>query len=279
MKKGYSYIRFSTVEQRKGDSLRRQLEASEQWCQRHGVTLDTTITLHDLGVSAFTGQHRSNPDRYALAAFLELVQNKEVPKGSYLVIENLDRLTREHIRSAVKLFIDILEHGINIVTTSPERVFLHDSQDMTDILIAVVELSRGHGESARKSEIVGKAWRMKKERAHLKPVTAQCPHWLRLEGGKFIEIPDRVALVRRIYRMTRDGLGVGAICTVLNREGVKPFRGKIWQNSSVAKILVNRAVLGEYQPCKGNKIRHPEGDPVLGYYPQIINETDFYLAQ
>src|SRR6516164_688654 len=89
----YSYIRFSSPEQSKGDSLRRQTEDAAAWCQRHGVHLNTSTTLHDLGKSAFTGAHRKNPDRHALAAFLKLIEGGKVPPGSYLVVENLDRLS------------------------------------------------------------------------------------------------------------------------------------------------------------------------------------------
>src|SRR5262245_18865295 len=91
----YSYIRFSHPDQAKGDSVRRQTEAAAAWCKSNNIRLDTSITLRDLGKSAFTGQHRKNPDRHALAAFLKLVESGKVPKGSYLIIENLDRLSRE----------------------------------------------------------------------------------------------------------------------------------------------------------------------------------------
>src|SRR5215813_239734 len=96
----YSYIRFSTPEQSKGDSLRRQTEAAADWCRRHKVRLDTGTTLHDLGKSAYTGQHRKNPDRHALAGFLKLVEGGKIPRGSHLIVEALDRLTREDIQPA-----------------------------------------------------------------------------------------------------------------------------------------------------------------------------------
>jgi DNA invertase Pin-like site-specific DNA recombinase len=64
--------------------------------------------LQDLGVSGFTGLHRSNPDRYALAAFLEAVSQGRIPKDSYFIVENLDRLSREHSRPAMLLFLGIL---------------------------------------------------------------------------------------------------------------------------------------------------------------------------
>ena len=49
MKVAYSYIRFSTPEQMKGDSLRRQLEASRKYAAEHDLVLDDT--LRDLGKS------------------------------------------------------------------------------------------------------------------------------------------------------------------------------------------------------------------------------------
>jgi|SRR5579884_323385 len=84
------------------------------WCARNGVALDSLTTLRDLGRSAFTGAHRENPDRNALAAFLRLVEGGKVPRGSYLVIENLDRLTREHIRPALTLLLSLLDNSLTM---------------------------------------------------------------------------------------------------------------------------------------------------------------------
>jgi hypothetical protein len=41
--KAYSYMRFSTLEQGKGDSLNRQTTMAREWCERHGVPLDTDL--------------------------------------------------------------------------------------------------------------------------------------------------------------------------------------------------------------------------------------------
>lgn len=51
----YSYVRFSDPSQAAGDSLRRQMELTEEWCERNGLALDTSLSLRDLGVSAFRG--------------------------------------------------------------------------------------------------------------------------------------------------------------------------------------------------------------------------------
>ena len=57
--KAYSYLRFSTPEQMRGDSYRRQSEAATSYAERHGLALDTNLTFEDLGVSGFRGANAS----------------------------------------------------------------------------------------------------------------------------------------------------------------------------------------------------------------------------
>ena len=49
----YSYIRFSSTEQLKGDSLRRQSELSKNYAEANNLELDTKLNLRDLGLSAY----------------------------------------------------------------------------------------------------------------------------------------------------------------------------------------------------------------------------------
>ena len=53
-----SYLRFSTPEQEKGDSLRRQINAAEEWALKNGWELDNTLKFEDRGLSAHSGDHR-----------------------------------------------------------------------------------------------------------------------------------------------------------------------------------------------------------------------------
>jgi hypothetical protein len=56
--------------------------------------------------------------------------------------------------------------------------------------------------------------------------------------------------------------------------------GEHWARSYVAKLLSNRAVIGEYQPYKGRgKKRRPDGQPIARYYPAIITEDQWYAAR
>jgi DNA invertase Pin-like site-specific DNA recombinase len=292
----YSYLRFSSPEQAKGDSIRRQTEATAAWCQRHKVQLDTSLSLRDEGVSAFRGKHRTNPDEHALAAFLQLVKSGRVPEGSYLVLENLDRLTRESIVPAVNLFTGILLAGVRVVQLSPVEQVFTAGADITSIMLALVELSRGHSESKMKSERVGGAWRQKKRCAADRALTSKVPGWIAVTDvirdarGRFVDatfklIPERATTVRRIYDLALAGYGGRTIARTLNDEGVPvlgrtTFKGRpvVWADTTIRFLLTTRAVLGEYQPCRGPG-QTPDGDPVAGYYPAVIDPETFHAVQ
>lgn len=282
MPKAYSYIRFSTPEQARGDSLRRQMAKAEAWCEERGLALDDT--LQDLGVSAYHGANRATG---ALRRFLELVEEGEIERGSYLIVESLDRLSREAVIDAASRLFDLIRGGIVVVTLSDGQEYSSERlrNDWTPLVISLAVMARAHDESRIKSERVGEAWRRKKEaaRAERRPLTKRCPEWLELRDGHYAERPDRVAVVRRIYRETIEGAGRREIVRRLNAEGIPPFRGGDgWHTSSVAKIIQSRAVLGEYQPHSGThkaRTRKPEGDPIPDFYPAILDGETFWRAQ
>ncbi len=279
----YSYLRFSHPEQAKGDSLRRQEAARDAWLARTGAVLDRSLCLQDKGVSGYTGEHRKNPDRHALAAFLELVRRGRIQRGSYLVIENLDRLSREHIQPALLLVLNLLQAGVRIVQLKPAELIFDDHSDAMQVMMMVMELQRGHSESEMKSERVGEAWAQKKRSAakDKTPITRRVPGWLRVQAGRFVVDEERAASVRRIYRMAAEGHGLGDITKIFNAEEVPTIgRATYWARSYVFKLLTCRAVLGEYQPHtgRGGK-RRPEGPPIPDYFPAIITEDQWHATR
>jgi DNA invertase Pin-like site-specific DNA recombinase len=58
MRTAYSYLRFSTAEQLKGDSLRRQGSEAERACAQFKWQL-SALSFRDLGTSAFRGRNRT----------------------------------------------------------------------------------------------------------------------------------------------------------------------------------------------------------------------------
>ena len=72
-----------------------------------------------------------------------------------------------------------------------------------------------------------------------------------------------------------------AITARLNRNGVKPFgKSNGWHQSYVARLLKDRAVLGELQPYRNDDGRRvPEGDVIGDYYPPVVDAAIFYRSQ
>src|SRR5262245_29325121 len=116
----YSYLRFSSRQQAQGDSMRRQEAARAAWLTAHpGVTLDQTLRMVDHGRSAF---RRKDWDTYALAEFLGYVKSGRVVPNSYLLLENLDRLSREEVGTATELFLGLVNRGVVLVQLLPAPV-------------------------------------------------------------------------------------------------------------------------------------------------------------
>jgi len=277
----YSYLRFSSPPQEEGDSTRRQTSLCDAWLAKHpDVTLDSTLRLYDRGVSAAEGANRLDPKR-AMARFLAYVESGRVKAGSFLVVENLDRLTRENPIDAIPWILGLIAKGIKIVALTPMEVIFDSAMDEHRLMMMLWELARGHGESKRKSGLLGQVWAEKKRQARENvPHGRAVPAWIELLDGKYRLIPRAAEAVRTIFRLCIGGNGAGEILRILNIQGVKPFsRGGRWVKSYVTKILENRAAFGEYQPCRGTGGVVPDGEPIPGYFPAAITEAEFYAAQ
>jgi len=278
-KKAYSYIRFSTPEQIKGDSLRRQLEGSRQWADENDYELDTS--LRDLGVSAYSGANRTEG---SLKKFIDLIEQGHIDEGSVLILESLDRLSREELTKSLNLFISILSAGIKIVTLADRQEYTAASiNNIGNLVISLVSMARAHEESAMKSKRVRASLEARVANAHNKKVSGRCPNWLKYNkaNDEFEMIEERCELIREMFRKTIAGVGMNRISQELNENKV-PVWGTAqgWENSYIRVILKSRMLLGEYQAHthqSGKKV--PVGEPVKDYYPTVISEEDFYAAQ
>ena len=279
----YSYIRFSTPEQEKGDSLRRQREWRDQFVKNNDYELDTSLTLLDKGRSAFKGDHKN---KGALGIFLESVENGTVPRGSILLVESIDRLTRLEPMEAMKMVcFDLFRHDITVQTTVAE--YPPDSANDGRIYGLIAEIQRAHSESKRKSELIT-ASRDEARRAAQEDgtkLTSRCPAWLKpvkQDGAiEFEIIPEAAKAIKNIFEWKLQGIGLGTITIRLN-EGDGWKRPKGWRTSYVKKILHNRALIGDYQPHKKSKTtgkREPAGDLIQGYYPKVLDRDLFFKVQ
>lgn len=285
--KAYSYVRFSTPEQAKGDSRRRQYKAAIEYADKNDLELvkDSNYAFLDAGVSAYRG---SNVNRVtsSLGRFYDYVKEGKIAPGSYLLVESLDRLSREQVTEALLRFLDLLNSGIIVVTFGDGTVY-KKSSDTMQLVMSIFHMSRAHSESSVKGKRVSEAWQEKQALARSKgvPLGAACPQWLSFDGKAYKVVAERASVVKRVFELTVQGYGQRAIVKLFNSERVPVFgsekrnKSGLWGNSSIAKILTNRSVLGEYQPnIWTDGQRRTSGEPIKGFYPPVIDENLYYAA-
>lgn len=282
MNRAYTYIRFSTPDQQRGDSFRRQTEAAQKFIEERGLTLTESEAFQDLGVSGYRGANLRN----GLGKFIAEVDAKRIPKDSYLIVESIDRLSRQKVMDALTLLVTLVEKGIKVVTLNDAGPQVLDkSAGLPALVIALSAMHRANSESELKSSRVKASWANKRKNAEKVPVSSRGPEWLTFDrsSGKFHPVEERVNTIRKIFELADSGIGRGRIISYLNTEGYPSFRSPSqgWQSSSVAKLLRNRALIGYYQPHHiefdeaGKRIRVPDGDEVSGYYPVVIDADLF----
>jgi hypothetical protein len=137
-----------------------------------------------------------------------------------------------------------------------------------------------------------RAARLKVKLAKSRKLTA-APGWLALSEDRksFVFLPDRAEVVRQIFEMSAAGVGGYTIANQLNANGVPAFGSSSkWDQSTIHNMLTNRAVVGELQPKEYAKAKEspqkerdrkgtPSGEPVKNYYPAVVDEDLFNLAQ
>src|SRR5262249_16315684 len=275
-----------------GASYERQIEMAQAYAGERGLQLAET-TYKDLGVSAY--RHR-NAETGALRAFLDAVEHGDIPRGSYLLVESLDRVTRNSILEAQSLFLLIINSGITLVTLSDRRDYSRESVNAnpTELIVSIAIMMRGHEESAIKSRRVSDAYDRKRKAAAQrrdkgKPFTRMLPAWLAYDehSQSYAPINERADVVRAIFKMADEGLGQHAIAQRLNATGVPTFGGRgnqrkadAWHRTYIKKLLTNSAVIGPFTPhqrsrdAQGNRKRVPL-DPVENYFPAILERELF----
>jgi DNA invertase Pin-like site-specific DNA recombinase len=285
---GYSYIRFSTVPQGDGDSQHRQRTLAEEYAASHDLILNPA-QFEDLGVSGFDGKHIAGG---ALGKFLVAVRGKKILPGSTLLVEAFDRLSREKITNQLELLLEIVTAGIRVITLADGQIYDKEAldRDPSKLYSTLGFMWRGHEESAMKSFRVRRAWQSKREEALEtgKRMTTRCPAWLRATNdGKFEAIPERAAVVRRVFALYLQQRGKAAIARLLQREKVPTWNKnrsgiKVWGPNYIIRIISNRAVVGDLVLGKRDSVtkkRVLTKDVVKGYYPEVVDRDTFDRAQ
>ncbi|MCI1853758.1 MAG: recombinase family protein [Ewingella americana] len=281
MSRAISYLRFSNTIQQNGDSVRRQRNLINQWLDLHPqYDLDDT-NYEDLGLSAFTGAHA---ERGAFGEFMEAVDLGLIEPGTVLLIESLDRLSRERIGEATERLRNILKAGIEVVTLCDGSHYTSSSLDDPYASIkAILIAQRANEESEIKSKRLKSAWERKREEAARtgRVMTSACPRWMKLnpQTREFELINERVKVIRAIFEYRVKGMSFNKITKILNDESTPTFKGKIkeWNPSTIEHLLSNKALIGTCVPSYASKLKGMK--EIQNYYPPAMSEDVYNSVQ
>jgi hypothetical protein len=288
-KAAYSYTRFSSAGQKGNNSFDRQIEDGREWYAQEiaplGIPLDESFT--DTARSAYKGEHVGKHGD--LGRFVAAIQSGAVSRGSILIAENLDRISRQGPKIGRKLFEKIVDEGVDVHIVNLGLKLTYGWENHLHGNRVDGELDRAFKESQRKSKIIKAGLKAVK---HTDDWCGILPFWLEKEyepgsvsiatGGRktikpkysIVEVPEQVAIVKEIFRLAANGLGAKRIIEALHSQGIKcPI-----SLGHLGELLRNRAVLGEHQPFQyldGGAV--PDGDPVFKF-PKVVDQTQFDMV-
>jgi len=261
--------------------LERQLEGTKEFCKRHNLYIDEEI--QDLKTSGFRGKNTAIGN---LKNFIKAVEARKVPAGTVLVVEALDRLTRNSVTEATNLLTTILMNGVDIGLVSENKIYSNDyvNNNPYELIVAVTWLIRGGDESKRKSYLTTKNWKLKMDLVAGKklPVALNPPCWLQYKNngkgtqGWWVLDEAKVKLVQQVFKdYLKSGLGIWQLTHKMNLNNVPVITKRAkpdskWHRITLHRILTDKAVIGTYTNIE---------PPVEGYFPAIIDEGTFYAVQ
>lgn len=267
--KVYSYMRFSDAKQAGGSSSERQGAYAAAWAKEHGLQLDETLSMRDEGLSAF---HQRHVKKGALGVFLKAVEDSQVPSGSFLVVEGLDRLSRAEPIQAQAQLTAIISAGISVVTASDSKVYSRDrlKANPMDLVYSLLVMIRAHEESDTKSKRVRDAirrqclgWVNGAYRGLIR--YGKTPGWLRVVDGRWELIPERAEAVRAAVDMFRRGFGTGHIAKALHDAGFSIGTGAP-TSGHLVRLLASPSLKGEK-----HLVLEPETYVLENYYPAVVD--------
>lgn len=270
----FSYQRVSSGVQVGGHGLDRQADTAALWAAANGYRLDTHLDLTDRGRSAYSGKHL----RGALGRFLEMAQLGQLGIAPVLLVEAIDRLSRQEPLDAIETILGgLVRSGVRVITLEDGAEYSRATlaSDPSKLLVLVVKIQAAHEFSKRNGMRSRASWgrRYQAVMAGRKDPSSRCrPFWLDWDAtAQDFTINERVGLVRRVFQLSSEGMGHGPIAKQLTAEGFTSSTGKRISATMPAQLLIDRRVLGE------RIITNPDGEQITlaGYFPAVIDSALF----
>lgn len=282
----YSYSRFSRMKQKDGDSIRRQAMYAEKIAKEYNLTINEDLVFSDHGKSAFHADHKKNG---MYGVFLEAVKNGNVAKGSVLIVESFDRLSRQHAMRAQTDISALIESDITIITSSDMQVYNKESvyKNPGQIFMMAGIMMRAHNESLEKQKrslekISGAVMKWKDGNKSIS-VGGANPTWVKRTRNGFVLIDDKAKTVKAICNMFIDGKSMNHIAGFLTDNKIETYgKSSHWRVNTITKILENEALFGQKTVDLGGSedgVIAPFHAVLDNYFPALISKEEYDLIQ
>jgi DNA invertase Pin-like site-specific DNA recombinase len=279
VKDAFSYIRFSSKKQADGASLERQLAGTRKYCEENRLVLNESLTFRDLGVSAFKGDNRER----GLGELLQACEDGLIPRGSALVVEALDRLSRQRPRVVSTLLGRLLDdYGLEVHLTGIKKVLYPVSESAADegmdLLYVTMLAIRASEEQETKAERLKDAFSRKRGRVArgevlLETSENKLPWWVvyNPETGKLESPDERADTVRQIFEWAAKKMTSPEIARKLDGMGTPTWRPRAdkWSPSRIRHMVLSRAAEGVLESTPRSKAAGHDFR-VEGYYPVLV---------
>lgn len=275
MQEAIIYARFSKADQAKGHTIERQLQHAAEVCAARGLASSLSLTFIEKGRSAFSGANRA---KGALLANLELEIKAGAHFGRTLVVEHLDRISRQGWQEVLDFLRACSDAGVNVATWDGSRYYpAHQPVQMIEVIEIILKSELAHEESAKKSTRIRRSFAEKREAAEAgeaKRIASRPPSWIRRVPGGYELIEEKAEIVREAHRLCQLGYGTAQIARIFNDLNYPTWRkgSNGWHESYVNRMLAMRSAIGEYVSPK-------HGTRILDYYPACITVEVYNRTQ
>lgn len=249
MKTAAILARVSTPGQNLKHGIPNQIAACKAYAERAGLEVCGTY------VDAISGASETRESLYRLI--------DEADRYDAVIVYHLDRVGRDEELS--HKFIRLLrEAGLEVHASNRGLV---ERNFQTSIEIAV------SAEERRNIILRTQAGLLAQAKAGKLPNGIHTYGYVNVRGTGTAEVnPVEADVVRRIYRLSGEGMGYRAIAVLLNEEGVPSPKGTSWSHIAPGRIIRNTAYKGEY------RWRRNSLDMVIRV-PAIVSPGEWEAAQ
>ena len=251
MKTAVIYARYSSDSQNEM-SIEGQIKECREYANRNNI-----LVIEEYIDRARTATTDKRP------SFLRMIQDSENKSFDIILVYQLDRFARNKNDSGYYKKI-LSDHGVKVISAK-EQIASDSSGVITEGMLEIV----ADWFSKQLSEKVTRGMMQNAEKCKYNGGTKTFGYAIDSDGNYVLD-EKNAPIVKEIFERIANGETCGAVCTDLNRRGVKTVKGGDFVKNSLQNMIRNEKYKGIYSY---GDVRIPDG------IPRIISDELFDEVQ